>query len=418
MAAEPKDRILELRRVPAADLQADPRNFRRHPAVQRRALERMRERLGVVNAVIARETPDGLVLIDGHLRTDMAGAELVPVIVTDLSAEEAAEALATLDPIADMALADKAAVAVLLDEMETEDADLRAVLADLDPFKGLLRMAAQEAADAAVIPQVEPHTRVGDLYALGAHRLLCGDSTVAANVERLLDGASPRLLVTDPPYGVDYDPTWRVGKGFSNPDARMQPVTNDSDPRYWAAALLLVSSVEVAYVWSPSNDNLLVFGAVLQEAEFDIRATIIWRKQTFPISRGHYHWQHETLFYGVRRGKTGQWVGGRKQTTVWDITAPIGHAKTEAWGKHSTQKPMECMARPIRNHQGDVYDPFVGVGTTILAAGDEGRVCYAMEINPSFVDAAIARWEQHSGETASLIGRTDQDSGGGVAAVP
>ena len=130
--AEPKDRILELRRVPAADLQADPRNFRRHPAEQRRALEQMRERLGVVNAVIARETPDGLILIDGHLRTDMAGAELVPVIVTNLTEEEAAEAMATLDPIAAMAIADNETLHALLDvEIADADAELRTLLDDL-----------------------------------------------------------------------------------------------------------------------------------------------------------------------------------------------------------------------------------------------------------------------------------------------
>ncbi len=133
------------------------------------------------------------------------------------------------------------------------------------------------------------------------------------------------------------------------------------------------------------------------------------RKQSFAISRGHYHWQHEQCWYAVKAGATAGWMGNRTQSTVWDIAnlSPWG-GTDEEFTIHSTQKPLECMERPIRNHEGDVYDPFVGSGTTIIAAERQGRACYAMEIWPCYVDVAIARWEQYTGGRAEQVGQVGQ----------
>ena len=186
------------------------------------------------------------------------------------------------------------------------------------------------------------------------HKLLCGDSTKPEDVAKLLHGDKPFIMVTDPPYGVDYDPDWRVASGLQERGANGE-VHNDTQCD-WRDAWRLFPG-DVAYVWhagryaSTVQDSLEAVGLL-------IRAQIVWAKNQMVIGRGAYHWKHEPLWYAVRDGATARWVGGRDQTTVWEIDKN----RASETG-HSTQKPLECMARPIRNHgaEGDiVYDPFVG----------------------------------------------------------
>jgi DNA modification methylase len=203
-------------------------------------------------------------------------------------------------------------------------------------------------------------------------------------------------MVTDPPYGVSYDPRWRLEAGLlASAPRRLGKVQND-DRVDWREAWQLFSG-DVAYVWHAG-----VFAASvalqLEDSGFEIRSQIIWRKPTFPISRGHYHWQHEPCWYGVRRGATASWIGDRSQTTVWDVA---GRSETKT--DHATQKPVECMARPIRNHEGDVYEPFAGSGTTLIAAEQLGRRCAAIEIDPAFVDVVVSRWEALTGRKAKRV---------------
>lgn len=142
-----------------------------------------------------------------------------------------------------------------------------------------------------------------------------------------------------------------------------------------------------------------------EASDFEIRCQIVWDKNRFAISRGHYHWQHEPCFYAVRKGATGHWHGDRSQTTLWSIA----HNKSETG--HSTQKPVECMRRPIENNSSPgqaVYEPFSGSGTTIIAAEQTVRCCYAIELNPSYVHLAVKRWQDFTGKSAALegVGRT------------
>ena len=137
----------------------------------------------------------------------------------------------------------------------------------------------------------------------------------------------------------------------------------------------------------------------MEAAGFAIRAQIIWDKTRLVIGRGDYHWQHEPAWYAVRKGKTGHWAGDRKQTTVWGIS----HLKSETG--HGTQKPVECMKRPIENNSSPgqaVYEPFSGSGTTIIAAEMTGRACYAVELAPAYVDVAVQRWQAFTGERARI----------------
>lgn len=208
------------------------------------------------------------------------------------------------------------------------------------------------------------------------HRLMCGDSTRATDVVRLLNSLKPRLMVTDPPYGVEYEQEWRSSN-------RIGRVTND-DRCDWGAAYALAPAA-VAYVWHASRHAAQVQHS-LAGADYEHRAQIIWNKPRHVFSQGHYHWKHEPCFYCVRKGETAEWIGDRVQNTVWDIDPD-----PDVLGGHSTQKPVECMARPIRNHAGDVYDPFVGTGTTIVAAELHGRAAVAMEIAPRYVAVALQR---------------------------
>ena len=256
--------------------------------------------------------------------------------------------------------------------------------------------------DPDAIPEApEPRTKLGDVWTLGDHRLMCGDSTDQSCVHNLLAGETPALMVTDPPYGVEYDPEWRRtarnadGRLLSTGKGRAVGAILNDDICDWGKAWALFHGA-VVYCWHAPGPNSAVVLASLISQGFEARTQIIWNKSSFPISRGHYHPKHEPAWYAVRKDEVAHWIGGRKQTTVWDIPKPH---KSETG--HPTQKPIECMERPIRNHKGDVYDPFVGSGTTIIAAEREKRRCYAMEIAPEYVDVTVARWEAFTGRTAT-----------------
>jgi len=238
------------------------------------------------------------------------------------------------------------------------------------------------------------------VWRLGRHRLVCGDCTDPETAALALGGVAPRLMVTDPPYGVSYDPAWRedprlhplVGK--SRAKLAVGKVWND-DRADWSDAWAQFPG-DVAYVWHSALQHQVVERG-LASAGFVLRAQIVWDKGRLIISRGHYHWRHESCLYSVRKGRTAGWTGDRKQVTVWQIP----HRRSESG--HSAQKPIDCMLRPILNHTtpGEwVYDPFVGSGTTILAAEQSGRRCAAVEIDPGHCATAIARWEAASGGRA------------------
>lgn len=238
----------------------------------------------------------------------------------------------------------------------------------------------------------------GDLWQLGKHRLICGDATDAATVKQLLGRERPRLMVTDPPYGVDYDPEWRAKNLHRRPGATGK-VLNDHC-HDWRKAWKLFPG-DIIYCWHAALRSSATQES-LEAAGFRVRSHIIWDKGRLIISRGHYHWRHEPCWYAVRKLKTANWQGDRKQTTVW----PIKHRRSTTG--HSTEKPIECMRRPILHHtlQGDaVYDPFLGSGTTMIAAALTGRRCFGIELSPEYCGLSIARWEQLTGQKAQLISR-------------
>jgi DNA modification methylase len=260
--------------------------------------------------------------------------------------------------------------------------------------------------DEVPAPLVEPVTKMGDLWILGNHRLLCGDSTEVTIVDRLLGEYKPILMVTDPPYGVNYDPEWRdrdnVGLGVGE---RSKGKVDNDDKVDWTAAYSLFTG-DIVYVWHAGLHSGDI-AAHLKNCGFNLISQIVWAKQHFAISRGDYHWQHEPCWYAVRNGKKHNWQGARDQSTIWNIknNNSFGNSKPEeTWG-HGTQKPIDCMARPIENNSavGDyIYDPFGGSGTTLIACEKLARNCLMLEISPIYCDTIVARWEKFTGLKAIL----------------
>lgn len=350
----------------------------------------------------------GIVIV-GHTRLAAAktlGLKTVPVVVADMPATKA-KAYRIADNRTNQESGwDDDLLKIEFSELAGLDIDLSLTAFDPSEIDAVMRGGGLTDPDEVPEAPVTPVSRIGDLWVLGKHRLLCGDSTKAEDVARVLGDVKPHLMVTDPPYGVSYDPGWRGkarnadGSLLSTGDDRaVGKVTNDNRAD-WREALNLFPG-EVAYCWHAGLRANSVFDSLVA-AGFNIRAQIIWAKNSLVIGRGHYHFQHEPCWYAVRdkAGATGHWQGDRTQTTLWQIDKP---QKSETG--HSTQKPVECMRRPIENNSSPgqaVYDPFVGSFTTGIACEMTGRSCLAIEIDQIYVDVGILRFQKFSGKQGVL----------------
>ena len=393
-----------------ADLVPAQRNPRTHSPAQIAEIAASMREWGWTTPVLVDEENQ---IIAGHGRLAAAmklDIESIPVMV----ARGWSEAQKKAYGIADNQLALNAGWDMDLLRLEFKDLKEWGFDCELTGFEDLDSLMADRTTgqtDPDDVPDApaEPITQAGDRWILGRHVLVCGDSTKKSDVGKLLQGVKPHLMVTDPPYGVGYDAEWRSDAGLQKTGAHGK-VDND-DRSDWRAAWALFPG-EVAYVWHGVLHTTVVANS-LTATDFDLRSFIVWAKNRMVISRGHYHWQHESCWYAVRNGGTGHWQGDRKQTTLWFIDTP---PKSELG--HSTQKPVECMRRPIINNSkaGEkVYEPFAGTGTTMIACEMEGRVCYAMEVNPEYCDITVKRWEDFTGEEAILDDQeeSDQDKAAG-----
>jgi DNA modification methylase len=239
--------------------------------------------------------------------------------------------------------------------------------------------------------------REGDLWQLGDHWLMCGDSTSPDHVARLFDGEKPSLMVTDQPYGVQFDGVWRA-EAFGR---RVRGSVPNDDRPDWTPAYVLFPG-DVAYVFHSKRYGGIVL-AGLEGIGFEWKGTMAAVMRHFALGRCHYNPQYEPCFYVVRRGKDARWQGGDDKSDVWQITR-VNDGRDERTD-HGTQKPVNCMLIPIENSSepGDaVYDPFVGSGTTIIAAQIAKRRCFGMDIDPVYCTIAIERWQNFTGRQAVL----------------
>ncbi|MBK8172756.1 MAG: DNA modification methylase [Sandaracinaceae bacterium] len=398
---------------------ANPANPRRNDAAVPHVVASIK-RFGWQQPIVAKPTGE---VIAGHTRLKAAlelRAEVVPVVRFNGSDLDAVAFGIADNRSAEFAEWDDQALAKLLEELRAEDA-LEGVGFDNTDIDTLIAQIDADIAKATPIedpgPQEPPETPVskrGDLWLLGNHRLLCGDSTSAEDVARLMDGEKATLLATDPPYLVDYQGGNHPQSFANKPEVKDKHWDSYVDPEtsvdFFASFLRValphcIERVPV-YQWHATRRQVLVEEAWKANGLL-VHQTIIWVKARKVLTRSHFMWQHEPAFYG--------WIEGfmpepdrrppPSESTVWQIDQ-IGQQD----GIHPTQKPTAIFERPIAFHTkpGEiVLEPFSGSGTQIIAAQSSARRCYALEISPAFVDAAIERWQRAAGGVAVLDG-TDQ----------
>lgn len=433
--AEKKQRLVRREPKSVRDLVADPMNARKHGQRNIEAIVSSLREVGAARSVVIDEAAKVLAG-GGTLRAaleagitklkivDADGDTLVAVRRSGLSRSKKARLALYDNRTAELADGWDADV---LKQLQEQGIKLDG-LWTMDELVELLGGAVSPRLTApdAVPAERETSIVVGDVFELGRHRVVCGDCTDRQFVSAALGSDVPLLMVTDPPYGVEYSPEWRRDAGV-NKSQRMGRVEND-DRADWSAAWQLFPG-DVCYVWHAG-----LFASVVETSlvsvGFECRSQIVWRKPRLVLSRGHYHWQHEPCWYAVRKGRTGHWLGKRNQATVWpiegtlhrcqscgavDADATIDELPSTVWdieskdgtGKttHGTQKPVECMARAMRNHKAPVvYEPFLGSGTSVIAAEMLGRSSRALELNPGYVQQAIDRWEAFTGAKAVKVG--------------
>jgi DNA modification methylase len=361
-------------------------------------------------------------VVDGHLRLKAArklGITEVPVILCDEWTPAQVKAFRLMvNRSVTWADWDEELLKLELMDLETADFDLSLTGFDAKEIDALTletNLAEDEVPPVPAMPTSKP----GDLWVCGPHRVLCGNSTSPEDVGRLLGDSKPRLMITDPPYGIELDSEWRDRAGLngcgpaeaSYMKHRTEGHGNTSisgDTRAdWSDAFALVTSLEVAYVWHASSFTREVLDGLLRIG-FLHHQQIIWDKGRTVLTRTHYWFQHEPCWY-VRK-KNAPWFGkAGENSTIWHSPSPkfiMGGSDEEKFD-HPTQKPVELMRRPIINHTKRdelVYEPFLGSGTTLAATEVTERVCYGLELDPKYVDVVVQRWQQLSGKQAVLEG--------------
>lgn len=409
-----RDRVVSLRRVRAGDLRPNPRNWRTHPKAQREALQGVLAEIGYADALLAREVDGGLELIDGHLRAETTPDAEVPVLVLDVTQAEADKLLLTLDPLAAMAGSNAESLKALLASATTNSEAVAALFAGLARDAGVAALVAAE--DDAPEPLKQAVTAAGDLWTLGGHRLLCGDSTKREDVCRLMDGQAAALLATDPPYLVDYTgerpeiaagrPGKRRGGGGKDWSATYKEVgIKDADAFFRAVftnALEVLAPKAAIYCWHAHKRQALI-ARVWEDLGILDHQQIVWVKPSAVFGRVFWHFRHEPCMMGWAKGSMPRHDDDHRFDSVWEIN---WEGKNRVVGnEHPTQKPVEIFARPMRKHtrEGAVcFEPFSGSGSHLIAAEQFKRRCFAMELEPVFVDVAIRRWQAFTGKEAVL----------------
>jgi DNA modification methylase len=395
-----RNRIIELRWVRAGDLAANPKNWRRHPERQRRALRALLGEIGYADALIAREEHGSLQLLDGHLRRELDPEQQVPVLVTDLTVEEGDKLLLTLDPIAGLAVADPGPLADLLASVTSQSAAVQELLASVAASAKLAFVRGLTDPDEVPPLPAKPRTKRGDVWRLGAHRIVCGDATDGEDFERLMAGARAEVMWTDPPYGVDYvGKTPQAMRIAGDAGAGLADLLRSS----FAAIDEVLAPGAALYVAHPAGPQSVVFANAFLAQGWQLRQILVWVKDVLVLGHSDYHFRHEPLLYGCKRGagRWGRghngWHGGNAETSVFEIARP------RASREHPVTKPCELVRRCLMNSSpagAAVLDPFLGSGTTLLACEGIGRRCFGLELDPRYADVAITRWERFTGRTA------------------
>jgi site-specific DNA-methyltransferase (adenine-specific) len=371
-------------KISIAKLSLDPKNARKHSQRNLDAIAASLLKFGQRKPLVVHR---GVVLAgNGTLEAarSLGWTEIEVAEVPDDWDNDTAKAYALADNrTAELAEWDESELAKQLLELQDADWDITELgfevpaLADIEP------------ADEDEIPEppVEPKTKLGDIYQLGRHRLMCGDSTDLASVERLMDGAKADMIFTDPPYGVDY-------KGIHN-DSRdgLEDLLRSVFANYVAVSTNGAS----IYVFH-SDRSADIFHKVFREF-FHFSSMIIWFKNSLTLSQTDYQSQHEPCLYGWADNGTHNFYGDRKQVSVWQF-------EKERVEGHTTPKPVELVKNALNNsskQNQSVIDLFGGSGSTLIAAEQTNRTCFMMEIDPKYCDVIVTRWENLTKQKAELV---------------
>jgi DNA modification methylase len=401
------------------ELRGYERNARTHSKDQVKQIAASITAFGFNNPILI----DGSgMVIAGHCRLAASidlGRETVPCVVLDhlSDAEKRAYILAD-NKLAALAGWDDDLLRLELGDLLGLDVDLPLIGFDSDELKQIMTdQPGDELTDPDDVPDIPdtPETMIGDVWLMGKHRLMCGDSQSAADVALLMDGKTAGLMNTDPPYGISYNNDDRPNPGVAKPRVAKPRVANDTlqDEKLQhfledVFSVAISEALEKRAAWYLWHAHLTqgYFAAAAAAANLVIHRQIIWVKPVLLLGRGHYHWKHEPCFMGWVKGfqppDYGLGNGERTQVTVWEVGS-VTHAERKEFN-HSSPKPVGLFEVPLVKHLkvgGIAYEPFAGSGPQFIAAEKTMRVCYGMELMPNFCDVIVTRWQNFTGQRAT-----------------
>ncbi len=400
---------MKVEKVALTSLVLDPANARRHAPKNLEAIKGSLAKFGQQKPIVVGKSN---VVIAGNGTLEAArllGWEKIDVVRTTLEGPEAIAFAIADNRTGELAEWDAGVLSETLKALQAMDFDLGSIgFDDKDLVKMIAAPVAEGLTDPDAVPEnVETRCKPGDLWVLGKHRLLCGDSTNAQHVERLMGGEKADLWLTDPPYGVAY----KGGTGLT--------IQNDNLPleemaEFWtqlATAALIATTDKAAYYWfacQGGDQMMMMMMMSISRAGWKVRHELIWVKDALVLSRCDYHYKHEPILYGWKQEGTHEWFGDRSQTSTLEVARPKRN------DVHPTMKPVELIERLLTNSTkttSKVLDTCLGSGTTLIACEKMGRQCFGLEIDPVYADVILTRWEQFTGKTALL----SSDSGADVA---
>jgi site-specific DNA-methyltransferase (adenine-specific) len=389
---------------PLERLKPYSRNARTHSQAQIDKIAASIAEFGFTNPILV-DSSDGIIAGHGRLMgAQKLGMDTVPVVVLDYLTDSQRRAYI----LADNRLAldagwDEEILAAELADLEVDGFDLELTgfsdeeLADLMSDEDIPTVLDEDTVNAVPEVRPEPVSRLGDVWLLGKHRVMCGDSLSIDQVEQLMGGALADLLLTDPPYNVAYEGKTAEALTIENDsmaDGDFRQFLRDA----FAAADAVMRPGAGFYIWHADSEGFNFRGAA-RDVGWKVRQCLIWNKNAFVLGRQDYHWKHEPCLYGWKEGAAHYWGSDRSQTTVLDFNRPSRNAE------HPTMKPVELFEYQVRNScppGGVTLDLFGGSGTTLLACEISGHVARLMELDPRYVDVIVVRWQEATGRTAHL----------------
>lgn len=408
---------MQIESISISALVFDPVNARKHDEKNLKAIKGSLAKFGQQKPIVVNQ--DGVVIAgNGTLAAAQElGWQNINVVRTELTGSEAIAFAIADNRTSELAAWDDEILGKTLKALQDENFDLSAI--GFEDFSFEEAKLEPGCGEDDIPEKVEPKTKLGDMYQLGGHRLLCGDSTDVLQVERLMGGEKADMIFTDPPYGVSYAdknsylnaiaPAKRIQVAIENDHMKPKEMNE-----FWFTVLsnayVVTSNKASYYICSPQGGDLMMMMMMsIIRAGWQLKHMLIWVKNNHVLGRCDYNYKHEPILYGWKEKGTHDFVGaGRCKTSVWDFNKPLKN------DLHPTMKPIELCEEAILNssHKEQiVLDLFLGSGSTMIASEKSGRRCYGMELDPHYCDIIVARWEKYTGKTAVLMNGNDQDYG-------